>query len=100
MVCSDAFVSIYYEQFKLFNHVVVNNVIPLTYYLCFSEPETVKVRKIENSFTQKVNLSLHTSHQYLKSKSDKGYIVNWPSTDEVFVFSEQITVFKLNQVES
>ena len=48
----------------------------------------MRVRKIENSFNQKVNLSLHTSHQYLKSNSDKGYIVKWPSTDEVFVFSE------------
>ena len=68
-------------QFKLYLNYTMN--LPI-----FSEPGNLRVRKIESSLHQKINLSQHTSHQHLKSQSDQGYIVKWPSTDEVFVFSE------------
>ena len=57
--------------------------------LRFSEPEALMVRRIDGTFHKKINLSLYTSHQNLKSDSDQGYIVRVPSKDEVFVFSER-----------
>ena len=31
---------------------------------------------------------MHTTHPHLRSHSEIGYVVKWPSEDEVFVFSE------------
>ena len=70
-----------YVYLDVYFNIVMN--LPL-----FSEPEMLRVQKIERNLYQKINLSQHTSHQHMTSRSDQGYIVKWPSTDEVFVFSE------------
>ena len=57
--------------------------------LFVSEPEALMVRRIDGTFHKKINLSLYTSHQNQITDSDKGYIVRFPTKDEVFVFSER-----------